>query len=238
MDVNAPKMEIHQVDEHGNRVSAAEWAHMELTAEDRGVGNYAPGSKKARKQVIMQRRSHLREVGVAGLDLVKKTADGTGMMTCYNFVSDVALGIGKCACRRIPCSCPGYIAQRRKTDTKDRYGSTSDCVLDPIMKDGAKYYNSWKILTLTLSDKVKRNDTALSRLRMRQHKSAIAMSMKSYSATMAAGIVDGAFGAYTVDNVNYHYYIVKWTEEPFMVVEDEELKFGEGEDYVLVFKGD
>ena len=64
------------------------------------------------------------------------------------------------------------------------------------------------------------------------------MSMKSYGATMAAGIVDEAFGAYTVDNVNYHYYIVKWTEKPFMVVEDEELKFGEGEDSVLAFKGD
>lgn len=234
-DYEAPKMEIYQVDEEGNRVSAAMWVHKELSSSDRVCGDHSESSKSKKKasQSIMKRTYLHRKVGVANLEYLKKIAvgfeKGDGMKNHYNFVADPLLGIGKIACRRIPCSCSGCREQRKKPTVEERYGPSLDCVLRPIMFDSSKDYNSWKIIDL-VDDKTSDRE---------QHKLGMMVSMADYGETVASGVVEGSFGAYIVaDDPGYDYYMCQWEGSPFKVEKDELIVPGEGEDAVQVYEGD
>jgi len=238
-DANAPKMEIHQVDEHGNRVSAAAWAYKELTSSERPCGVYGAWSKnkKAASKVVMQRNYHHREEDLANLDSLKKKAEGfnsglhNGMQAHYNYVGDgVLLDVGEVACRRIPCSCEeGCMLQRKKPTKEERYGPSPNCVLRPIMEmeDGGSY-NDFCILNMV---DAKGHD-------QEQEVKSMVVALKGYGETVAEGVEVGGYGAYIVDDHDYDYYLCRWTAEPFRVEQDEDMWVGEGEDPVQVFEGD
>ena len=84
---------------------------MEDNIREQGVKSYRKYNKREAKQKMDKRVYHLQEakdvlmVGIKKKVIGVETGKYMGISSMYNFRCDLDLGIGKTACRRIPCAC-------------------------------------------------------------------------------------------------------------------------------------
>ena len=224
----------------GERVDLADICCKILSAADRrsGVERVAPVKPRKEKEhydmALDSRHYMVRKVGTAKWDKLSKQAmgfpsgKGNGIKAHYNFRFEKALG-DKYVFRRIACSCDGCYEQLQEP-TIERYTRASNsCYWWPIMekKDGSgKGWNDWGLGWFENKKDATMEDTH----------AANADTLRQLGETISKEIEVGNIGAYSVDDPEYNYYLVRWDEEP--QVADADKTFELGGDKVVVYKGD
>ena len=128
-----------------------------------GVKSYNKHSKRETKQKMKKRIYHLQDMEGVLMTGMKKKVMGLdngkymGISSMYNFRCDPDLGIGKAACRRIPCVCLSCLEilnlpwEKGIVDREQpRYGVNERC----IYWRNFMGYNNWRVVDL-----VSTNDT-------------------------------------------------------------------------------
>ena len=72
----------------------------------------------------------------------------------YNFRCDPDLGIGKTACRRIPCACPIFLEKLNNFIDLDDKGVNERCVYWRNFKG----YNNWRVVDLVTTNVTSEED--------------------------------------------------------------------------------
>jgi len=94
-------------------------------------------------------------------------------------------------------------------------------------KEGGGSYNDFRILNLVDGEGHDEEQEML----------AMVDNLKEYGKSVASAVVVGGYGAYSVEgDDNYDYYVCRWTDEPYEVLEDGEITVGE--ETTQVYKGD
>ena len=84
---------------------------LEDNIREKGFKAYRKSNKSEAKQKMNERVHHLQDAKDVQMVEMKKKVIGLetgkymGISSMYNFRYDPDLGIGKAACRRIPCAC-------------------------------------------------------------------------------------------------------------------------------------
>ena len=126
-----------------------------------GVKLYNKHSKQETKQKMEKRIYHLRDMeGVLMIGRKKKVVgldNGKymGISSMYTFRCDPDLGIGKTACRRIPCACLSckeilHLSWEKGIVDREqpRYGANERC----IYWRNFMGYNNWRVVDLVVTN--------------------------------------------------------------------------------------
>ena len=210
------KVATHVKVEGGEDVSLASVC-LDILNDHSHIHGAKSHSNKSRKRVIDEKRYFKREVDEAPGSGAKFKAVGfreneakCSLAFMYNLRADPQLILfysGKMVIAIRPCMCAGC-KKKLEEPIETRYiGKCDTCIYWKIFKkrDGQSGYNDWMIIELVPDHSKGFDEQDFQEMKE--------FNLETFGYRMSLSIRIGRFAAYTVDDPNYDYYLVKVDEQ-------------------------